>query len=136
VRLSSGEAGLDLSFAIPFLWAGLHFYVAAPEDGRTPALSLIPLSSQYLNLPTANGRQWTRTFTKLRIYGLAFVPRLEQPFLPVEPRLLVWSFGELRSKPPLQFHRQRAIPIQRRLSGVGYGTEVQPFGQRPRNIAM
>jgi hypothetical protein len=36
-----------LSVAIPFLWAGLHFYVAAPEDGRTPALSLIPLSSQY-----------------------------------------------------------------------------------------
>jgi hypothetical protein len=37
-----------LSVAIPFLWAGLHFYVAAPEDGRTPALSLIPLSSQYM----------------------------------------------------------------------------------------
>jgi hypothetical protein len=60
VRLSSGEAGLDLSVAIPFLCGGFHFYVAAPEDGRTPALSLIPLSSQYLKAAATLARNQTQ----------------------------------------------------------------------------
>jgi hypothetical protein len=73
VRLSSGEAGLDLSFAIPFLWAGLHFYVAAPEDGRTPALSLIPLASQYAP-PLGLKTSWPSGGTYQQFNGLPLLP--------------------------------------------------------------
>jgi urate oxidase len=60
------------------LWAGLHFYVAAPEDGRTPALSLIPLSSQYERRPASHAAANSRILeAMLSVFATNYSPSVQ-----------------------------------------------------------